>query len=175
VIDSQAARVHDFLQAVALSTTSSDLAMLGRVDATASGPQLARPRMACGRPHLVCGDVIEARDALSEVAPTALRAGSVQTAVWSISLVAIAELTAGSWGEASSHANRAVSLLDEDGMEWLRPLARYAALLVPAARGDGEAAEAQLCGATVGCSGPHTRDQNASITELSRQSVRSGT
>jgi DNA-binding CsgD family transcriptional regulator len=42
----------------------------------------------------------------------------------------------------------AVSLLDEAGMEWLRPLARYAAVMVPAARGDWATAEAQLrCGA----------------------------
>ena len=29
-------------------------------------------------------------------------------------------------------------------MEWLRPLARYAAVLVPAARGEWETAEEQL-------------------------------
>jgi len=34
-----------------------------------------------------------------------------------------------------------VALLEESGQEWLRPLARYAAVLVPAARGEWEAAE----------------------------------
>ena len=37
-----------------------------------------------------------------------------------------------------------MSLLDESGMEWLRPLARYAAVLVPAARGEWGQAEEHL-------------------------------
>ena len=120
--------------------------MLSRIDGAPEGPQPARIQMAHGWLRLVRGDVIDARRSLAEVAPAALRAGSVQIAAWSFSLLAIAEFTAGSWDEAGAHADHAVSLLDEAGMEWLRPLARYAAVLVPAARGDWATAEAHLRG-----------------------------
>jgi DNA-binding CsgD family transcriptional regulator len=121
-------------------------AMLSRIDGAPEGPQLVRIQMAHGWLRLIRGDLIDARRSLAEVAPAALRTGSVQIAAWSFSLLAIAEFTVGSWDEAGAHADRAVSLLDEAGMEWLRPLARYAAVLVPAARGDWPTAEAQLRG-----------------------------
>ena len=52
-----------------------------------------------------------------------------------------AEFASGGWDEATAAAERAVSLLEESGHEWLRPLARLAAVLVPAARGEWAAAE----------------------------------
>ena len=47
----------------------------------------------------------------------------------------------GAWDEAAAAAERAVSLLEESGHEWLRPLARCVAVLVPAARGEWVAAQ----------------------------------
>jgi DNA-binding CsgD family transcriptional regulator len=47
----------------------------------------------------------------------------------------------GDWDEAALDAERAVSLLEESGHGWLRPLARFAAVAVPAARGEWMAAE----------------------------------
>jgi DNA-binding CsgD family transcriptional regulator len=47
----------------------------------------------------------------------------------------------GGWDQAAADADRAVSLLEETGHEWLRPLARCAAVLVPAARGEWTTAE----------------------------------
>ena len=47
----------------------------------------------------------------------------------------------GAWDEAAADAERAVSLLEESGHVWLRPLARFAAATVPAARGEWAAAE----------------------------------
>ncbi|MBV9922432.1 MAG: hypothetical protein JOY78_16505 [Pseudonocardia sp.] len=118
--------------------------LLGRVDAAEDGPQLERIRMAHAWLRLVLDDVTGARASLAMTAPAALRAGSVRIAVWSYSWLAYAEFVLGAWDEAAADAERAVSLLDESGMEWLRPLARYAAVLVPAARGEWEAAEAHL-------------------------------
>ena len=120
--------------------------LLGRVDAAEDGPQLERIRMAHGWLRLVRGDVVGARASLAMTAPAALRAGLVRIAVWSFSWLAYAEFVLGAWDEAAADAERAVSLLDESGMEWLRPLARYAAVLVPAARGEWEAAEEHLRG-----------------------------
>ncbi len=119
-------------------------ALLGRVSAAEDSPQLERIRMAHGWLRLVHGDVAGARASLAMTAPAALRAGSVRIAVWSFSWLAYAEFLLGAWDEAAADAERAVSLLDESGMEWLRPLARYAAVLVPAARGEWKVAEEHL-------------------------------
>ena len=118
--------------------------LLGRVNAAEDGPQLERIRMAHGWLRMVRGDVAGARASLAMTAPAALRAGSVRIAVWAFSWLAYAEFVLGAWDEAAADAERAVSLLDESGMEWLRPLARYAAVLVPAARGRWEEAEEHL-------------------------------
>jgi ATP/maltotriose-dependent transcriptional regulator MalT len=88
--------------------------------------------------------VAAARSSLAMTAPAALRAGSVRIAAWSFSWLAYAEFALGAWDEAAADAERAVSLLDESGMEWLRPLARYAAVLVPAARGEWSVTEEHL-------------------------------
>ena len=119
--------------------------LLGRVNAAEDGPQLERIRMAHGWLRLVRRRRGRgARASLAMTAPAALRAGSVRIAVWSFSWLAYAEFVLGAWDEAAADAERAVSLLDESGMEWLRPLARYAAVLVPAARGEWAEAEEHL-------------------------------
>ena len=69
------------------------------------------------------------------------RTGSVWFAVWSYVWLARAEFVVGAWDEAAAAAERAVSLLEESGHEWLRPLARCVAVLVPAARGEWVAAQ----------------------------------
>src|SRR4029079_5742961 len=115
--------------------------LLGRGNAGADGARLERIRMAHGWLRMVGGDVAGARASLAMTAPAALRAGSVRIAVWAFSWLAHAEVGLGAWDEAAAGRQRAGSLLDESGMEWLRPLACYAAVLVPAARGRWEAAE----------------------------------
>jgi DNA-binding CsgD family transcriptional regulator len=69
------------------------------------------------------------------------RAGSVWFAAWSNVRSAWAKFAAGAWDEAAAAAEHAVSLLEESGHEWLRPLALSAAVSVPAARGEWAAAE----------------------------------
>ena len=78
----------------------------------------------------------DARRALAGTVHGSLRAGSVWFAVWSYLWLAWAEFASGAWDEAAAAAERAVSLLEESGHDWLRPLARLAAVLVPAARGE---------------------------------------
>src|SRR3954454_18140063 len=92
--------------------------------------------MARGWLSLVGDDVGAARTLLARAAPAALRGGSVRIAVWSYVWLARAGFLAGAWDEAAADAERAVSLLEESGHGWLRPLARFAAVLVPAARGE---------------------------------------
>jgi DNA-binding CsgD family transcriptional regulator len=54
----------------------------------------------------------------------------------------------GEWDDAAFAAERAVSLLDETGHEWLRPLARWVAVSVLTGRGEWSAAEAHAGRAT---------------------------
>ena len=118
------------------------------------GVQAERVRMAQGWLFLVADDLMTARALLARAAPAALRAGSVRIAVWSYVWLARAEFVLGAWDEAAVAAERAVSLLEESGHEWLRPLARCVAVLVPAARGEWVAAQ-EHAGAAVARSGDY--------------------
>ena len=91
--------------------------------------------------QLVVDDIQGAQATLAETAPRALRSGSIRIAVWAYVWLSRAEFLVGAWDEAAVIAERAVSLLEETGHEWLRPLARWAAVGVPAARGEWRAAE----------------------------------
>jgi DNA-binding CsgD family transcriptional regulator len=77
-------------------------------------------------------------------------AGSVWLAVWSLVWLSRAEFAVGAWDAAAAAAERAVSLLEESGHEWLRPLARLAAVTVLAARGEWVAAEEHAGAASAG-------------------------
>ena len=123
-------------------------AVLGRVSAADDGPQLDRVRMAHGWLRLVGDDVVGARGSLARTAPAALAAGSVRIAVWSFVWLAQAGFAVGAWDESAREAERAISLLDESGHEWLRPLARYVAAQVYAARGEWTAAEEHAAAAS---------------------------
>jgi DNA-binding CsgD family transcriptional regulator len=102
---------------------------------------VGRILMPLGWLRLVAGDVPGSRSILAEAAPSQLRLGSMRIAVWSFVWLSRAEFLAGSWDESGVAAARAVALLEETGHEWLRPLARWAAVGVPAARGEWVAAE----------------------------------
>ena len=106
-----------------------------------TGPPLERVHMAQGWLRLVADDVVGARQVLAQAAPGALHAGLVRIAVWSYVWLARAGFALGDWDDAALDAERAVSLLEESGHGWLRPLARFAAVTVPAARGEWAAAE----------------------------------
>ena len=78
--------------------------------------------------QLVVDDVDEVPRALAQVAPEQLRGGSIRIAVWSYVWLSRAHFLLGEWDEAAAAAERAVSLLDDTGHEWLRPLARWVAV-----------------------------------------------
>jgi ATP/maltotriose-dependent transcriptional regulator MalT len=115
--------------------------VLARLAASSDGPPAERVQMAHSWLRLVADDVEGARSALATAALAALQSGSVRIAVWSYMWLARAGFMAGAWDAAAADAERAVSLLDESGHEWLRPLARLTAALVPAARGEWTAAD----------------------------------
>jgi DNA-binding CsgD family transcriptional regulator len=116
---------------------------LGWVGRAAAPPRagddapVARP----GGAHALDADEAAARAVVAGAAHEPRRAGSVWFAVWSYVWLARAGFVVGAWDEAAAAAERAVSLLEESGHEWLRPLARLAAVVVPAARGEWVAAE----------------------------------
>jgi len=104
-------------------------------------PQDERVRMATGWLRLVDDQVVGARAILGPTAADSFRSGTVRIAVWSYVWLAHADFALGAWDDATAPASRAVSLLQESGHEWLRPLAHLAAMLVPAARGEWTTAQ----------------------------------
>ena len=110
-------------------------------------PPLDRIRMAQGWLRLVGDDVLGAHQVLTSTAPAALRAGSVRIAVWSYAWLARAGFLMGQWDEAVADAERAIALLEGSGHALLRPLARLAAVFVPASRGEWAVAEDHARGA----------------------------
>jgi DNA-binding CsgD family transcriptional regulator len=106
-----------------------------------TGPPLERVHMARGWLLLVGDDVVGAHQLLARAAPAAAQNGTIRIAVWSYVWLARAGFALGAWDEAAADAERAVSLLEESGHGWLRQLARFAAVTVPAARGEWVAAE----------------------------------
>ncbi|HYI16934.1 MAG TPA: LuxR C-terminal-related transcriptional regulator, partial [Thermomicrobiales bacterium] len=119
-----------------------------RLAAMENGPPEDRVRMAYGWLRLVTDDVLGARTVLGQAAAAALRAGSVRIAVWAYVWSAHAGFAVGAWDEAAADAERAVSLLEETGHVWVRPLAHWAAALVPAARGEWTTADEHAAAAT---------------------------
>ena len=116
-------------------------ALLGQASADDAYPRLGSVRTAHGWLQLIGDDVTGARATLAETASAALRSGSAQLAAWSLIWLSHANFAVGAWTDAAADAERAVSLLDETGQDWLRPLARYTATMVPAARGEWAQAE----------------------------------
>ena len=98
-------------------------------------------KIACGAVRLAVDDLAAARSELSDATRVGERVGSVWIAVWAYVWLSRVDYSLGGWDEAAVAAERAVSLLEESGHEWLRPLARWAAVGVPAARGEWQAAE----------------------------------
>jgi DNA-binding CsgD family transcriptional regulator/tetratricopeptide (TPR) repeat protein len=114
---------------------------LAEIEAPDESSLPPRIRMAHGWLLLVDGDIVGARADLMETAPAALARGSVRIALWAYAWLAITDYAIGSWDEAVLNAERAVALLGESGHAWLRPLVRWAAAVVPAARGDWPTAD----------------------------------
>jgi DNA-binding CsgD family transcriptional regulator len=121
-----------------LAEQEAALADIPTPDESALPPRI---RMAHGWLLLADDDIIGARTELMETAPAALARGSIRISMWAYSWLAITDYALGNWDEAILDAERAVALLGESGHAWLRPLVRWAATVVPAARGDWRSAE----------------------------------
>jgi DNA-binding CsgD family transcriptional regulator len=100
-----------------------------------------RTRMARGWLQVVNDEFDGVPRTLAETARSQLQGGSVRIAVWCYVWLSRANYLMGEWDEAALAADCAVSLLEETGHEWLRPVARWAAVSVPANRGDWSTAE----------------------------------
>ena len=98
-------------------------------------------RSARGVLRIAVDDLVGARADLSDAGLVDRPGGSVAQRVWACAWLSRAEFLAGEWDAAAVAAQRAVALLGECGLEWLRPLARWAAVGVPAARGQWRAAQ----------------------------------
>ncbi len=121
-----------------LAVQEAALAEIAAPDESALPPRI---KMAHGWLRLADDDIVGARAELMETAPTALAMGSIRISLWAYSWLALTDYALGNWDEAILDAERAVALLGESGHAWLRPLVRWAASVVPAARGDWRSAE----------------------------------
>jgi hypothetical protein len=114
--------------------------MLDQVADDQASPLLDGVGAAHGWLLLVGNDVAAAHQLLTTTAPTALHAGSVRIAVWSYVWLAQAGFLLAA-GTRRSPMPIGRSRSEESGHDGWRPLARYAAVAVPAARGEWAAAE----------------------------------
>jgi DNA-binding NarL/FixJ family response regulator len=121
-----------------LAVQEAALAEIPSPDESALPPRI---RMAHGWLRLADDDIVGARAELTETAPAALARGHARISLWAYSWLALTDYVIGNWDEAVLDAERAVALLGESGHAWLRPLVRWAATVVPAARGDWQSAE----------------------------------
>jgi DNA-binding CsgD family transcriptional regulator len=124
-----------------LAVQEAALAEIASPDENALPPRI---RMARGWLRLAADDVVGARAELMETAPAALAQGSIRISLWAYAWLALTDYAIGNWNESILDAERAVALLGESGHAWLRPLVRWAATVVPAARGDWRSAEEQV-------------------------------
>jgi DNA-binding CsgD family transcriptional regulator len=106
--------------------------------------------MAHGWLNLATDEVTDAAVELTEAAPAALRTGSYRVALYAFAWLARSRYCIGAWDEAVVDADRALALVAETEHEWLRPLAYWIAVAVPAARGDWDTATAYAEAASVG-------------------------
>ncbi|MHA6782109.1 AAA family ATPase [Pseudonocardia saturnea] len=104
------------------------------------------PRSARGVLRLVDDDLPGARADLTSVAAVASERGILNTAAFGFAYLARAEWVAGDWDDALVHAERAVAINMESDFGFMQAAVVGIAALVPAARGDWDAAEGVLAG-----------------------------
>ena len=114
-------------------------------------------------------DLDGARADLAATATAASRLGVLNTAAFSFAFLARAEYLAGAWDDAVVHAERAVAINIEADLDFTRSMVVGIAALVPAARGDWEAAERAMEGAPAG-----TDDYERSVVAVAMSRARIG-
>lgn len=117
-------------------------------DSDPDDPEVAwlQPRSARGQLRLVDDDLDGARADFAAVAATAHGLGVLNTAAYAYASLARAEYLAGAWDDAVVHAERAVAVTTESDWGFVLAMALGISALVPAARGEWDAAEEALAG-----------------------------
>ena len=136
------------------------------------GSTAGRVGMAKSWLEIVVDDLDRVPQTLADLAPAQLRNGSIRIAVWSYVWLSRAHYLLGGWDDAAAAAERAVSLLEETGHEWLRPLARWVAVDVFAGRGEWQAAEAHVQRASAESGGYELMIVAAALARAGLASVR---
>ena len=109
-----------------------------------SGAQRQRAEMALGWLH-VAGDQVElARHELASASSTDYSEGSHRIALWARAWLARAEFVSGDWDQSLDTVRAAVALQERSGIELVRPLLHYTAVLIHAMRGEQDEVEAHL-------------------------------
>jgi DNA-binding CsgD family transcriptional regulator len=108
------------------------------------GAQPQRFRMGKGWLDLALDEPESARQELERAFPTMYHAGSHRISISGQSWLARAQFILGEWDDALGTVNNAASLVDEMGLELLRPLVHWTGAQIHALRGDEPAARAHL-------------------------------
>ncbi len=144
------------LYAVAMSYLLHGLGYAGRRDDAVRAAVVAEarpgdpihrwmnPRSARGLMHLVDDDIDAARTDFTSAAMAASGLGMMNTAAFSWAYLARTEWTAGDWDDAMVHADRALAINLESDFGFQHSAITGIAVLVPAARGDWDVADAHV-------------------------------
>ncbi|TSE01570.1 LuxR family transcriptional regulator [Skermania sp. ID1734] len=129
------------------------LAASGRADearvayadlAVVRGAQTQRFRMGKGWLDLALDDPEAARHELEYAVPTVFRSGSVRISVWAGAWLARTYFALGGWDDALRTVERTARLLDDVGMDLVRPLVHWTGAQINALRGNWDAADEHL-------------------------------
>ncbi len=112
--------------------------------ALGTSAQWQRALMAQGWLELATDRPAEARRSLESAAPTVQRGGSYRISVWARGWLARAELQLGDWDAAIRSVEEAQALLDQSGMDLLRPLVHWTGAQIWSLRGRPDIAEPYL-------------------------------
>ena len=109
-----------------------------------SGAQSQRVRMGKGWLDLALDEPLTARWELESAVPTEYRRGSVRISLWAQAWLARTEFALGAWDDAIHTVHRAAAVVDESGLELLRPLVHWTGAQIHALRGFWETAHDHL-------------------------------
>ncbi|GAA4857464.1 helix-turn-helix transcriptional regulator [Saccharopolyspora rosea] len=108
------------------------------------GAQSQRVQLGKGWLDLALDDPRTARRELEIAVPTEYRMGSVRISLWAQAWLARTEFALGAWDDAVRTVEHASVVVDQTGLELVRPLVHWTGAQIHALRGDVETAEAHL-------------------------------
>ncbi|MFJ9365963.1 LuxR C-terminal-related transcriptional regulator [Nocardia sp. NPDC101769] len=111
---------------------------------TVTGAQSQRYRMAKGWLSLAMDGLDDARLLLESAVPTTFRFGSTRISLWAQGWLARVQFTLGEWNDALHTVDRAAAIVEESGIDLLRPLIHWTGAQIHVLRGEDEAARHHL-------------------------------